>query len=265
MLHRPQLNQRAIALRKVPEITAMFWFIKILTTAMGEVFSDFLVLHLSPVIAVALGSIGLGIALALQFGVRTYVPWRYWLVVVMVAIFGTMAADVVHTGFGISYLVSTIVFSIAIAVLFGVWYTSEKTLSIHSITNPKRELLYWATVIATFALGTAAGDMTAATMHLGYVVSGVLFAVLIALPVLGYWFFGLNAILAFWIAYILTRPLGASFADWAGKESTGGGLGLGRGPVSLVLTILIIACVGYITITRKDSTSERLHPEVQTE
>lgn len=241
------------SLRKVPEVTAYFWFIKLLTTAMGEVFSDFLVHHINPVIAVALGATGLLASLALQFFVRKYVPWIYWFVVVMIAIFGTMAADVVHTALGVPYLVSTSLFALVLALLFAVWYVSEKTLSIHSIFTTRRELFYWAVVIVTFALGTAAGDMTAATMHLGYFASCVLFAVLMALPVLAYWYFGLNEILAFWSAYILTRPLGASLADWAGKDHNSGGLGLGRGKVSLILTLLIIIAVAYLTVTHKDT------------
>jgi len=249
-------------IRKVPEVTVYFWIIKLLTTAMGEATSDALVNHLDPVIAVAIGGIGLAASLILQLVVRRYVAWIYWLAVVMVAIFGTMAADVfnhglayvLHTGtqLAIPYLVSSVFFTVALAVIFVVWYASEKTLSIHSINTPRRELFYWATVITTFALGTAVGDMTATTLGLGYFPSGILFAVLIALPALGYWLLGLNEILAFWFAYIITRPLGASFADWAGKPLDSGGAGLGMGQVSLYLTILIIGFVGYLTVTRKD-------------
>jgi uncharacterized membrane-anchored protein len=223
---------------------------------MGESASDSLVNHLDPIIAVALGGIGLAAALILQLAVRRYVAWIYWLAVVMVAIFGTMAADVIHIGLGISYLASTVFFTVALAVIFVVWYVTEKTLSIHSISTPRREMFYWATVIATFALGTAAGDMTATTLGLGYFSSGVLFAVLIALPALGYWLLGLNEILAFWFAYIVTRPLGASFADWMGMPYSSGGIGLGRVQVSLGLTILIIGFVGYLTVTRKDIKGE---------
>src|SRR5205823_11208944 len=155
-----QLTMRVM--RKVPEVTIYFWIIKLLSTAMGESTSDYLVYHVNPYIAVALGSLGLIASLVLQLLVRRYVAWIYWLAVVMVAIFGTMAADVVHIVLGIPYLVSTICFSIALIVSFYVWYKIEKTLSIHSIYTPRRELFYWITVITTFALGTAAGDMTAA-------------------------------------------------------------------------------------------------------
>jgi len=242
----------AQAIRKVPEVTIYFWIIKLLTTGMGEVTSDYLVHQLNPIIAVALGGIGLAIALVLQFSVRRYIAWIYWLAVVMVAIFGTMAADVLHIGLGIPYLVSTMFFSVALAVTFVVWYINEKTLSIHSIYTRRREMFYWTTVMATFALGTAAGDMTATTMGLGYFSSGVLFAVLFTITALAYWRFGLNEIFAFWVAYILTRPLGASFADWIGRPHNLSGLGLGTGWVSLGLTIMIIGFVGYLTVTRKD-------------
>jgi uncharacterized membrane-anchored protein len=180
----------------------------------------------------------------------------YWLAVVMVAVFGTMAADVTHVVLGIPYRVSTVFFAIALAVIFVVWYGSEKTLSIHSIYTLRRELFYWAAVMATFALGTAAGDLSAATLGLGYFSSGVLFAVLFAVPALAYRLFGLNEIVAFWFAYIMTRPLGASFADWFGKPYLGG-LGLSDAKVALVLTILIIGFVGYLTVTRKDMKGEQ--------
>src|ERR1035437_5712323 len=160
---------------KVPEITLVFWVIKVLTTAMGEATSDFLVFEIDPVIAVILGAIGLAVAMTLQLLVRRYVPWIYWLAVAMGAVFGTMGADVVHIGLGIPYAVSTGFFAIALAVVFAAWYACERTLSIHSIYTPRRELFYWATVMTTFALGTAAGDMTASTMGLGYFTSGVMF------------------------------------------------------------------------------------------
>jgi uncharacterized membrane-anchored protein len=239
------------AMKKVPEVTIFFWVVKLLSTAMGESTSDFLVFHINPYIAVVLGGLGLVVSLILQLVVRRYIPWVYWLAIVMVAVFGTMAADVIHVVLGVPYLISTIGFATALVIIFAVWYASEKTLSIHSIYTFRRELFYWATVIATFALGTAAGDMTAATLGLGYFPSAVLFAVLFALPGLAYWLLGFNEIAAFWLAYIMTRPLGASFADWFGKPYLGG-LGLGDGKVALALTILIVICVGYLTITHKD-------------
>lgn len=245
------------ALRKVPEITIFFWIVKLLTTAMGESTSDFLVFRINPYVAVTLGAAGFIAALWLQFSARRYVPWIYWLAVAMVAIFGTMAADVLHIQLGVPYVVSTIFFAAALAVVFVVWQKSERTLSIHSINTRRRELFYWATVLATFALGTAAGDMTATTLGLGYFSSGLLFGGLILIPVLGYWRFGMDEIFAFWFAYVLTRPLGASFADWMGKSRGVGGLGLGDGPVSFALAALIIGFVAYMTFNRQEARLER--------
>jgi uncharacterized membrane-anchored protein len=250
-------------LTKVPEVTIFFWIIKVLTTGMGETTSDFLVKSIDPVIAVGIGAVGLAIALVLQFRARQYVPWIYWLAVSMVAVFGTMAADVLHIGLGIPYLVSTIFFLISLIIIFWLWYKVERTLSIHSIYTRRRELFYWATVMATFALGTAAGDMTATTMHLGYFASGVMFAVLIAVVAAGHYITkGIlaaehrhqtrNAVLAFWLAYVLTRPLGASFADWMGVSQARGGLNWGTGQVSIVLAVIIIGFVAYLTVTHKD-------------
>ncbi|HEU5200540.1 MAG TPA: hypothetical protein VFU32_12950 [Ktedonobacterales bacterium] len=251
------------AMLKVPEITAFFWIIKLLTTAMGESTSDYLVFQINPYVAVALGCLGLVVALILQLWVRRYIPWVYWLAIVMVAIFGTMAADVAHVVLGIPYAVSAACFASALALIFVIWYLSEKTLSIHTITRGRRELFYWATVMATFALGTAAGDMTASTLNLGYSTSIFLFAGLFALPGVGLWLFGLNEIAAFWWAYVVTRPLGASVADWLGKPYLDG-LGLGDDKVSIVLTLLIVVFAGYVTITRKDMKGEQrqLHQDV---
>lgn len=244
------------SLLKVPEITAYFWIVKLLSTAMGESTSDYLVFQINPYIAVVLGCFGLVVALLLQLRVRRYVAWIYWLAVVMVAVFGTMAADVTHVVMGIPYLVSTVFFASVLAIIFTTWYVSEKTLSIHSVYAGRRELFYWSTVIATFALGTAAGDMTASTLRLGYFPSLVLFVVLFAVAALAYWRFGLNEIVAFWFAYVVTRPLGASFADWLGKPYLGG-LGLGDQKVAPVLTLLIIGLVGYLTVSGADMKGER--------
>lgn len=244
---------------KVPEVTVYFWIIKLLTTAMGESTSDYLVYQINPYLAVALGCLGLAVALVLQLWIRRYFSWAYWFAVVMVAVFGTMAADVAYVVLHISHLVATVGLSCTLALIFAIWYASEKTLSVHSIFRGRRELFYWATVMATFALGTAAGDLTASTLGLGYFPSIVLFAVLFTLPGLAYWLFGLNAIAAFWLAYIVTRPLGASVADWLGKPALGG-LGLGDNRVSLVLTILIVVFIGYLNVTRKDRKRKRRTP-----
>lgn len=239
-------------LRKVPEITIVFWLVKLLTTAIGESTSDFLVFRINPYIAVALGGVGFVIALALQFSARRYQPWIYWLTVVMVAIFGTMAADALHIQLGIPYVILTIFFATALAIVFATWYMTEKTLSIHTINTRRREVFYWTTVMTTFALGTAAGDMTAISLKLGYFSSILLFTLLITMIALAHWLFRLNRVVTFWFAYVLTRPLGASIADWTGKSQTVNGLGLGDGYVSLCLAALIIVFLIYMTFNKRE-------------
>jgi uncharacterized membrane-anchored protein len=238
--------------KKVPDLSAHFWVIKILSTAMGEALSDFLVHTIDPIVAVLMGAAGLAIALIIQFTSKSYKPWKYWLTVSMVAIFGTMAADVLHIGLGVPYLISTVFFGLALAAVFVVWYKTEKSLSIHSIYTVRREVFYWLTVVTTFALGTATGDMTAYTLGLGFLASGILFAVLFAIPAILYFVFKLNEVVLFWIAYILTRPLGASFADWIGVPQDMGGLDFGRGWVSLVLIVMIVGKVLYTSILKND-------------
>ena len=249
--------------RKVPSVTILFWVVKLLTTAVGESASDYLVHVIDPVVAVGIGGLGLVVALALQFRARRYNAWAYWSAVAMVAVFGTIAADVLHIVIGVPYLASTIFFALSLVVIFALWYAVEKTLSIHSIDTWRREIFYWATVMATFALGTAAGDMTAVTLHLGYLDSGILFAGLIALVTAAHYAAkgvldlehrqqSRNAVLAFWLAYIITRPLGASFADWTGKAPGFGGLGWGDGTVTLGLSALIIGFVWFLAATRID-------------
>ncbi|MCX7521955.1 hypothetical protein OSC27_06635 [Microbacterium sp. STN6] len=233
---------------KVPAASVPFWVTKVLTTGMGETTSDFLVHRFDPVLAVLGAGIVFVIVLALQLAARRLLPWLYWAAVVMVGVFGTMVADVIHVQFGVPYAVSTAAFLTILGGIFALWYVSERTLSIHSIRSRRRELFYWATIVATFALGTAAGDMTAKTLGLGYLESGVLFAVLIALPAAAYRLRVLPATAAFWIAYVLTRPLGASFADWGAMPSSAGGLGLGPGPVSIVLGCVIVMCVAVISV-----------------
>jgi uncharacterized membrane-anchored protein len=256
-IHRFRGERTSPHYSKVPEVTAFFWIVKALTTGMGESTSDFLVHKLVPEIAVVLGGIAFVIALYLQFSTDRYVPWRYWLAVAMVGVFGTMAADVLHVGLGVPYIASTIFYAVMLAVVFRTWYRSEGTLSIHSITTERREVFYWAAVLATFALGTAAGDLTAVTFGLGYFASGLIFAAIIAVPAIGYWRFGMNSILAFWFAYVVTRPLGASFADWLSVSSARGGLALGTGPVSFVLAAMIAGFVAYLTVSRRDTPSTR--------
>jgi uncharacterized membrane-anchored protein len=242
---------------RVPEMTAYFWIIKALSTAMGESTSDYLVHAINPVVAVGIGFIGFVAALWLQLSVRRYIAWTYWLGVVMVGVFGTMAADVLHVAFHVPYIASSILYAFVLAAVFVTWYLTERTLSIHTVDTMRRELFYWAAVVATFAMGTAVGDLTATTFKLGYGHSIILFAVLIMIPAIGFRWLRWNAVFAFWFAYVVTRPLGASVADWIGKPKYVGGLGVGDGPVALVLTLMIACLVAYLGITRKDVQGRR--------
>ncbi|KOV93832.1 hypothetical protein [Streptomyces sp. NRRL B-3648] len=250
---RPLAPIRQMA-NKVPEVTVYFWIIKVLTTGMGETASDLLARVLGPVPAVVLGGLALVVSLTVQFAVRRYVAWVYWTAIVMVSVFGTMAADILHVGLGISYAVSTPLFLTALAAVFALWYAAERTLSIHGIRTRRRETFYWAAVLATFALGTAAGDLTA-TIGFGYLGSVFLFATAICVPALAHRFATLNSVAAFWTAYVITRPLGASLADWMALGHTRGGLGLGLGPVTLAWTIAIVCFVGYLATSRRDAPS----------
>lgn len=240
------------SLRVPARIAAIFWAIKLLTTAFGESTSDYLVHNVNPYLAVVGGFVVFLIAMALQLRTRRYVPWIYWLAVAMVAVFGTMTADVVHIEFRVPYLVSSLLFAVLLVAVFWSWARVEPTLSIHSITTARRELFYWAAVLATFAMGTALGDLAAYTLNLGFLSAGIVFAVLFALPGLVYYAGLVNGILAFWAAYVMTRPLGASFADWTGKSRSAGGLGWGDGPVAAVLALLMIAGIAYLTLSRSD-------------
>jgi uncharacterized membrane-anchored protein len=262
MSERANPSER-VALTKVPEIAAIFWALKLLTTGMGEAMSDFLGSKSVP-IAGAIGIFGLWFAIWLQMRQREYRAPVYWFAVMMVAIFGTMAADAIHDGASIPYAVTTPLFGLIMAVIFALWYRSEGTLSIHSITTRRREGFYWAAVLATFALGTAAGDLTATELGLGFFPSALLFISIIAIPAVGWWRFNMNPIVAFWFAYIVTRPIGASFADWLSKPPSISGLGLGDGTVSALALIVFIALVGYVTITRCDVQGETVpaqHPD----
>ena len=242
---------------RVPEITVYFWVIKALSTAFGESTSDFLVKKLHPIPAVGLGFVGFCVALGLQFSRRRYVPWAYWMAVAGVGVFGTMAADVLHVGFHVPYIASSILYAAVLAAVFVLWDRTERTLSIHTVNTVRREAFYWAAVVATFAMGTALGDLTATTLHLGYGLSMVLFAGIILIPAVGYRWLGWNAIFSFWFAYVITRPLGASFADFVGKPQALGGLGWGQGWVALGLLAAIIGLVGFLSVTHRDVQ----HPE----
>lgn len=240
--------------RKVPEITAIFWITKLLTTAMGEATSDFLANTISPYLAVAIGFIVFAFALWLQFRAKRYVAWIYWFTVAMVGVFGTMAADVLHKQFGIPYVASTSFFAVCLAIIFVIWRRFEHSLSIHTINNPRREAFYWLTVVTTFALGTAAGDWTAISLGLGYLSSGLFFTALMLIPAIGYRL-KLSEVITFWFAYIITRPVGASFADWFGKPMPSG-KGMGDGTVSVILTVLIVVCVAYMSFDRQEKRTE---------
>jgi uncharacterized membrane-anchored protein len=194
----------------------------------------------------------LAITLFAQFRLERYVPSIYWLAVVLLSIVGTLVTDNLVDNFGVSLEATTIIFSLALAATFAAWYASEKTLSIHTIYTTRREAFYWFAVLFTFALGTAAGDLTAESLHLGYWKSGLVFGALIGLVYLAHRVFRLNAILAFWIAYILTRPLGASTGDYLSQDRHAGGLGLGTVVTSAIFLLTILGVVSYLTITGKD-------------
>ncbi|MCL2465044.1 MAG: hypothetical protein FWF28_08265 [Micrococcales bacterium] len=247
---RPRASRHAPTAAKVPAITALFWVVKVLTTGMGEAAADYLA-GVSFVLAGVLGFAGFAVAMWIQVRARCYRAWPYWFAVAMVAVFGTMAADALHIVMSIPYAVTTFGYAAALVVVFAVWWHTEHTLSIHSITTPRRELFYWLTVLVTFALGTAAGDFAAVTLHLGYLSAGVLFAAAMVIPLVGWRFLRLSPVVAFWFAYVLTRPLGASFADWFGKpRGIGNGLGYGDGTVAAVSAVVILAFVAYLARSR---------------
>ncbi len=229
----------------------MFWVLKVLTTGMGEAISDFLGSVNVP-LAGAVGIFGMWLALRLQLRRREYWAPTYWFAVMMVAVFGTMAADGLHDGTSLPYPVTALVYGTITALVFLFWYRSEGTLSIHTITTRRRENYYWAAVFTTFALGTALGDMTAMTFNMGYLPSAVLFASIISIPAFLWWRSLINPIAAFWFAYIVTRPLGASFADWFSKPPSISGLGLGDGTVSAITLGVFVVLVAYVTVTQRD-------------
>lgn len=230
---------------KVPAATLLFWIIKILSTGLGETSSDYLVGAFNPKIAVVFGATLIALSLAVQWLWPRFNTWVYWLAVLMVSIFGTMAADVVHRVLGVPYAISSLAFAFALALTFWLWSRVEGTLSIHSIQTRRREGFYWAVVLLTFALGTALGDMSAHTLNLGYLPSAFIYLALILLPPLAWRRALFGPVAAFWSSYVLTRPLGASFADWFGAPVPRGGLGLGFGPVSAALMLVFLALVAY--------------------
>ena len=243
-----------LMLNKVPEITLFFWIIKILCTTVGETGADFLNTNLNLGLDGVTAIIGamLGVTLIFQFKFKKYVPGIYWLAVVLISIVGTLITDNLTDNLGIPLTITTIIFTISLSIVFAVWYKKEKTLSIHSIITTRRESFYWLAILFTFALGTAAGDLLAETINLGYMLSAIIFAGLIASVAISHFVFKVNAILAFWIAYILTRPLGASIGDYLSQDMGNGGLGLGTVITSMIFLATILATVFYLTITKKD-------------
>ena len=253
--HRQGVSARAGNL-KVPEVTIYFWIVKLLTTAMGEATSDFLVNDWNKYLGVLLGLVLFAVAIFFQLRSKTYSTWLYWIAVSMVAVFGTQCADVLHVQFGVPYLGSFTLYAVLLAATFITWYRVERTLDIHTINTRRREVFYWLTVIFTFAMGTAVGDLTATTFGLGFLTSALMFLAAIALPLAG-WRLGVNAIATFWVGYVLTRPIGASFADFFGMPKDISGMGFGHGPVAAVLIVVVAASICFLKASGKDAQQPR--------
>ncbi|MBP1964268.1 hypothetical protein [Paenibacillus aceris] len=258
-------NETKTMLSKVPEVTIYFWIIKILCTTVGETAADFLNVNLG--FGLTGTSIVMGILLFVtlffQFRAQKYMPSLYWLTVVLISIFGTLVTDNLTDNMGISLEVSTTVFSIVLILIFALWYAKEKTLSIHSIFTKRRETFYWLTILFTFALGTAAGDLMAESLGLGYLVTGSIVCAVIAC-VTAAWRLGLNAVLAFWIAYIMTRPLGASLGDLLSQPQEFGGLGLGATATSIIFLLAILLIIIFLSITKRDLVASSTKPTTNT-
>jgi uncharacterized membrane-anchored protein len=244
-------------LNKVPEVTIYFWIIKILCTTVGETAADFLNtnLKLGLTNTTLVMSVLLIVAMVFQFRARKYAPGIYWLTVVLISIVGTLITDNLTDNLGVALATTTAVFAILLGATFAAWYASEKTLSIHTIYTIRREAFYWATILFTFALGTAAGDLASEKLNLGYLVAALIFGGMIALVALGHFGLRMNAILAFWIAYILTRPFGASIGDYLSQAPGDGGLGLGTVVTSALFLVTILVLVVYLAVTRRDETA----------
>ncbi|MEU9989178.1 hypothetical protein AB0E10_20755 [Streptomyces sp. NPDC048045] len=244
---------------KVPEVTVYFWVIKVLCTTVGETAADLLNekagLGLTGVSL--LMSALLAVVLVVQFRTRAYRPAVYWLAVALISVVGTLVSDNLTDNMGVALETTTTVFAIALAVAFAAWYRSERTLSIHHIDTGRREAFYWLAVLFTFALGTSAGDLLAEQLDLGYWLSAVLFAAAIAAIAIARFALGLNAVWSFWIAYVLTRPLGASVGDYLSQPTGDGGLGLGTVVTSVLFLAVILGLVVFLSVTRKDVTEQR--------
>ena len=241
-------------LNKVPEMTIYFWIIKVLCTTVGETAADFLAVNLGlglTITTVVMSGL-LAVALTFQFRLRQYVPGIYWLAVVLISIVGTLITDNLVDNLGVPLWVTTVVFGVALALTFMVWYASERTLSIHTIYTTRREAFYWLAILFTFALGTAAGDLAAEGLALGYLMSAVMFGAVIVIVAFAHFGLKVNAVLTFWIAYVLTRPLGASIGDYLSQDRDAGGLALGTVSTSAIFLVTILALVVYLSVTRRD-------------
>lgn len=249
----------ASAVNRVPEVTVAFWLIKLMAVTMGETAADYLAVNLGlGLTATSLLMTGvLVVALVLQFRQKAYVPWSYWLAVVLISIVGTLVTDNLVDNFGVPLLDTAIFFSCLLAATFAVWFVVERTLSIHAIFSVRREAFYWLAILFTFALGTAAGDLVAEVYGLGYLATGILFGMIIASIAFGYFRLGLDPILGFWIAYILTRPLGASFGDLLSQPADYGGFGLGTIVTSALFLAAIASLVAVMTL-RGDRTGRTI-------
>ena len=246
-MHAAQAEE--IALNKVPAVTLVFWLIKILSTTAGETGADFLIfkLHVGlPVTTLIMGALLL-LVMAVQLRRAQYEPWAYWLCVVQVSIFGTLLTDSLVDTYGVALTSTTVFFSVALALTFALWYACERSLSIRTIYRGRREYFYWLAILMTFALGTAAGDWVAEEMRLGYAVSALLFLAAIGLVGVAHYLFKLGAVPSFWMAYILTRPFGASCGDWLSHSVAKGGLGLGVVGTSEVFAVVIVGLVALLT------------------
>jgi uncharacterized membrane-anchored protein len=249
-------------LGRVPEITILFWIIKVLATTVGETAADYLsaTLNLGLSVTSYIMSGILLIALFNQFRLKRYVPVSYWIVVVLMSITGTLITDRLITDFGVSLVTTTIVFSVVLMIVFAFWYSNEKTLAMHSINTAKRELFYWAAILFTFALGTATGDLLAEAMKVGYASSALIFGALIAAITVSYYYFRMNAVLAFWLAYILTRPLGASIGDLLSQPAKSGGFGLGTVGTSMLFLSVITSLIIYLGLKQKKPVTLPIDP-----
>ena len=249
-----QPSKFRLMLNKVPEVTLYFWCIKVLCTTVGETAADYLNTNLNLGLTNTTYVMGalLLVVLFFQLRAKKYIPSIYWVAVVLISVVGTLITDNLTDNLGISLELTTAVFAVALALVFAAWYASEKTLSVHTIVTLKREAFYWLTILCTFALGTAAGDLVAEKFNIGYLYSALLFAGLIALVAIAHFKLKLNAVVAFWMAYILTRPLGASIGDYLSQSRDDGGLGLGTTTTSVIFLVAILGLVIYLTLTKKD-------------